>query len=64
MVIDMNRWDSRSLHEELALFYSQYRSITAPRNTFTEDLWAKIEQMEEQERNMKRAARKGNETRR
>lgn len=45
----MNRWNSIALHNELAIYYSQFRGISAPRNSFTEDLWAKILETEQKE---------------
>jgi hypothetical protein len=45
----MNRWNSLNLHEELALYYSNFRGVLAPRNTITEDLWKEIERVEEAE---------------
>lgn len=45
----MNYWTSRTLHDELSAYYAQYRGIPAPSNLFTENLWAKIEQTEQEE---------------
>lgn len=42
-------WNARTLHDELASFYSQYRGIPAPANTYTESLWGKIEEVEAQD---------------
>ena len=41
-----NRWTAHDLHLELAVYYSNFRGIPAPKNRFTEDLWAKIEAAE------------------
>lgn len=43
-------WTSRALHEELAFFYQGFRGVTAPITQFTESLWAKIEEVEHEER--------------
>lgn len=45
-----DRWTARDLHVELAYFYNQYRGLPAPRNRFTEDLWARIELAEKTNR--------------
>lgn len=42
-------WTSTQLHEELAVFYRGYRGVTAPANTFSENLWRKIEETEDKE---------------
>jgi hypothetical protein len=57
----MNRWTSLALHEELAFYYrnytAQYPGAVMPTNTFTQNLWMKIAEVEEQE-SRERASRR------
>lgn len=46
----MNRWTLNALHEELASFYYQYRGVAAPNNIYTQSLWRKIDEVEQDER--------------
>lgn len=51
-----NYWSATALHEELAAIYRRSPGITT-RNSLTESLWKKIEEVEHEE-TLARAARK------
>lgn len=53
----MNRWTSTALHEELAAIYARNPGLTVT-NSLTENLWRKIEEVEEEEE-LARRVRKG-----
>lgn len=37
------------LHRELAEYYYQFRGVTTPKNSYTEDMWRQIERLESNE---------------